>query len=248
MTKVNLILLLILIVSVIGLTGCERVQTVVMDSVSDAPMMESAPVKLVYFIDYPEGGKDAYIEWVSSVVPTLQAPEEVTRIRSYDNEDPTMSPNRLVEFEFDSFLDAAAYLNRADIAEVLEDLPNQSTNVSAYTFIERSDYDKSGEGDYPIKGIYLIDYPLGKKQEYLDWVDSISNILVGPSELKAIASYDNFYGESPNRLVEMEFANQEERETYAAIEGVMAIETELDTRASRWTQHIFISRYDYVNE
>ena len=61
-------------------------------------MVEAVPVKLVWFIDYPENGKDAYLQWVSSNAPTLQAPEEVNRIRSYDNlED--VGPRRFVEFE-----------------------------------------------------------------------------------------------------------------------------------------------------
>ena len=47
--------------------------------------MEAKPIRLVLFIDYPEGGKDAYIEGLASVAETLQAPEELVRIRSYDN-------------------------------------------------------------------------------------------------------------------------------------------------------------------
>ena len=83
-----------------ALVGCERMQDMVVDTTPPAEptmddtmtgmAMEMMPVKLVWFIDYPEGGKDAYIAWVASIAPTLQAPEEVVRIRSYDNEDPEM--------------------------------------------------------------------------------------------------------------------------------------------------------------
>ena len=249
MSKVNLIFSLILIVSIIGLTGCERVQDVVIDSMpEDTDDSMGAPVKLVLFIDYPEDGKDDYIAWVTSVAATLQAPDEVTRIRSYDNEDPTMSPNRLVEFEFNNFLDAATYLNRTDISEIMLDIPNHTSNNTVYTFIERSDYDKGGEGNYPIKYIILVNYPLGGKQAYLDWVASNSSALTDPPELKAIASYDNFYGESWHRLVQFEFASREESEVYEAREDLQDLKAQLDTRTASWVEHTFELRSDYINE
>ena len=151
-SKLGSLFLVISIIGLIALTGCERVQDVVMDSMPpEDTTMEVTPVKLVWLIDYPEGGKDAYIAWVASIAATLQAPDEITRIRSYDNQDQTTSPNRLVEFEFDSFLDVAAYLNRPEIAEILGDLPNHTSDVTVHTFIQRSNYAKTKEGNYPIK-------------------------------------------------------------------------------------------------
>ena len=239
----------ILIVTIIGITGCQRVQDVVMDSMPpEDSIAEAIPMKIVLLIDYPEGGKDVYLEWVRSVAPTLQTFEEVRRIRSYDNQDPTMSPNRLVEYEFDSFLDMATYLNRPDIAEIMSDLPNHASDVSLYTFIQRSDYSKTDEGNWQVKSVLLVDYPLGGKQAYLDWVESVSSITVGPTQLKTIASYDNYYGETPHRLVEFEFANQEDADAYAALEEIIALEVELDDRTSSWTQHTFELRSDYINE
>ncbi|MYG00599.1 hypothetical protein F4212_15900 [Candidatus Poribacteria bacterium] len=243
---------LFLIISVtvmIGLTGCTSVQDVILDSVQpEDSMVEAIPMKIVLLIDYPEGGKDAYIEWVRSVAPTLQSFEEVRRIRSYDNQDQTMSPNRLVEYEFDSFLEMAAYLNRPEVAEVMSDLPNHASDVNLYTFIQRSDYSKGEEGSWSVKSVLLIDYPLGGKQAYLDWVDSVSAITVGPAQLKTIASYDNYYGETPHRLVDFEFANQEDADAYAALDDIMTLEAELDDRTGSWSQHIFELRSDYINE
>lgn len=248
-------LLLIILIALVALAGCEKAQRMVVDDVpADTSMdetmtdMEAVPVKFVLLIDYPEGGKDAYIAWVASVVPTLQAPAEVVRIRSYDNEDPEMSPNRLVEWEFNSFLDMATYLNRPEIAAILEDIPNHSSVSTAHTFIQRSDYSKDAAGNFPIKGIIFIDYPLGGKQAYLEWVASISSALVAPPQLKATASYDNYYGESPHRLVELEFESQEDAEAYEQLEDIMAIEVELDNRAQSWEQHRFELRSDYINE
>ena len=244
----NFVVILTLLITVSVLSSCEKVQDVVIDSIPEQPTMESTPVKLVLLIDYPEGGKEAYIEWIISIAPTLQAPDEVNRIRSYDNQDQTMSPNRLVEFEFDSFLNAAAYLNRPEIAEIMSDLPNHASDVSLYTFIQRSDYAKTDEGNWPVKSVLLIDYPLGGKQAYLEWVDSVSSITVGPPQLKTIKSYDNYYGETPHRLVEFEFANSEDSTTYGELEDIKAIEAELDVRTGSWTQHTFELRSDYINE
>ena len=248
-SKIGSLFIVCFIIVLVGLTGCQRVQDVVMDSMPpEDRMVEATPMKIVLLVDYPEGGKDAYIEWVRSVAPTLQSFEEVRRIRSYDNQDQTMSPNRLVEYEFDSFLDMAAYLNRPEIAEIMSDLPNHASDVSLYTFILLDDYAKTDEGNWPVKGVLLIDYPLGGKQAYLDWVESISSITVGPSQLKTIASYDNYYGETPHRLVEFEFANEEDATAYGELEDIMANEAELDVRTGSWVQHTFVLRSDYINE
>lgn len=248
-SKFSVNVIIVCFVALMALSGCQSDQDVMRDTVQpEDSMVEAIPMKIVLLIDYPEGGKDAYIEWVRSVAPTLQAFEEVRRIRSYDNVDPTMSPNRLVEYEFDSFLEMATYLNRPEIAEIMSDLPNHASDVSLYTFIQRSDYAKEEEGNWPIKGVLLINYPLGGKQAYLDWVDSVSSITVGPPQLKTIASYDNYYGETPHRLVEFEFASQEEADTYEALEDIMAIEVELDNRTGSWNNHTFVLRSDYINE
>lgn len=237
------------VVVLIALTGCEAVQDVMRDTAQpEDSMVEATPVKLVYHIDYPEGGKDAYIAWVVSIANVLQAPEEVKRIRSYDNQDETISPNRLVEFEFDSFLDAATYLNRPEIMDILADLPNHTSKATVYTFIERSDYEKTEDADYDLKSVYFIDYPLGGKDAYLEWVNSIGGVLAGPEEVKSISSYDNYYGESPHRIVEFEFASQEDADSYGALEDIMAIEVELDTRTAGWYYHVFELRSDYINE
>ena len=249
-------LFLIILIALVALAGCGRARDMVTDTMpsADATMddtmtdMEAIPVKLVWLIDYPEGGKSAYIEWVASIAATLQTAEEIVRIRSYDNSDPEMSPNRLVEFEFNSFLDAATYLNRPEIAAVLEELPNRSSDTTVHTFIQRSDYSKDEEGDWKVKGVYLIDYPLGGKAAYLEWVASISSVLIGPPQLKVVASYDNYYGESPHRFLTLEFASQEDVETYEQMEDIMAIEAELDVRAGNWESHTFELRSDYINE
>lgn len=248
-SKLGSLFFLCFFVALIALIGCQRVQDVVMDSITpEDSMVEAIPMKIVLLIDYPENGKEGYLQWVRSVAPTLQSFEEVRRIRSYENQDPMMSPNRLVEYEFDSFLEMAAYLNRPEIAAIMSELPNRASDVSLYTFIQRSDYEVAEKGDYPVKGVLLINYPLGGKQAYLDWIDSVSATIVGPSQLKAVTSYDNYYGETPHRLVEFEFASQEDADTYMALEEIEAINAELDTRAGSWVLHNLDLLTDYINE
>ena len=247
--KLRTVFLTLCLVALIALTGCERTQDALMDiRQPTGTTVEAVPVKLAWFIDYPENGKDAYLAWFASNASTLQAPEEVTHIRSYDNYDQTMSPNQLVEFEFESFLDASTYLNRPEIAAILTDLPNYSSNSNVYTYIERSDYAKTEGSNFPIKSISLIDYPPGGKAAYLEWIASISSALTAPSQLKAIASYDNYYGESPHRLVQFEFESQEDSDAYEALEEIQAIEDQMDVRTGGWELQRFVLRGDYVNE
>ena len=68
---------------------------------------KSEPVKMIYFVNYPLGGKAEYLEWVKEVGPKLVT-EEVVRIRSYDNFEGG-NPHRLVEMEFNSIEDMQKY-------------------------------------------------------------------------------------------------------------------------------------------
>lgn len=265
---------LVALIGLVALVGCEVGRDMVMDTMTsmDAGMddmkdmmlsmntgmdtvpmdaeiadIEAVPVKLVWLINYPLGRKDDYITWVASVAPTLQAPEELKRVASYDNFYGE-NPHRLVEFEFGSFADAATYLNRSDIAAIFAALPDHSSEANTHVFIQRSDYSKNENPTRAVKIVYLIDYPLGGKAAYLEWVASIAPTLSSPAELKRVASYDNYYGASPHRLVEFEFDSIEETNTYLEREEIQAINTELPNRVSRVTQLMFELRSDYVNE
>ena len=244
---------LIILIALVALTGCDRARDMVADTTlpADTPMDDTgidmameAPVKLVWLVDFPEGGRDAYTAWVASISETLQAPEELTQIRGYANVDLEMRPNLYIEFEFKSFLDAATYHNRPEIVAILEDQPNYLTDASVHTFIQRSYYTTDADVDWKAKGILLIDYPLGGRQAYLDWAASVSSTIVEPPELKAVAVYENYYGVSPQRLVTFEFANQADADTYEQLEVIMALEAELDTYSPSWVEH----RFELISE
>ncbi|RKU32465.1 hypothetical protein C6496_23995 [Candidatus Poribacteria bacterium] len=209
--------------------------------------MESNPVKLVWLVNYPVGGKDAYIAWIASVAPTLLAPEELKRLASYDNARGE-NPHRLVEFEFDNYVDAATYLSRPDVAAVFEALPDHSSEVSTHVFVRRSDYSKSEDSTGAVKLVTLVDYPLGGKDAYLEWIASVAPSLQAPEEVKRIASYDNLHGATPHRFVEFDFESIEEANTYLEREEVHAVSIELPNRATRVNQLMFELRSDYVNE
>ena len=251
-------LALIILIALVALAGCEKTQRVIMDGAPSDPRidntltdMQSNPVRLVLFIDYPEGGKDAYIEGVASIAEALQAPEELVRVRSYDNQDPEMRPHRLVEFDFKSFLDAATYLNRPEIAAMFADFPNLASKAVTYTFIQDVDYTYAKEeGDWQIKHVFLIDYVPGGKQAYLAYAKDLSTVLIPPTQLKAVAAYDNYYGGSPHRLVELAFATQEDADAYYALEEVIqVVEAGPENRAGNWSEvrHRFVLRSDYIN-
>ena len=258
-------ILTVALIAIVVLVGCEVTRDMVMDTVSsmDAETIdatdiisstdteiadiEAVPVKLVWLVNYPVGGKDAYIAWIASVAPTLQAPEELNRVASYDNFYGE-NPHRLVEFEFDSYVDAATYLSRPDIAAVFEALPDQSSEVSTHVFVRRSDYSKNEEATRQIKAVTLVDYPLGGKDAYLEWIASIAPALQAPEEVKRIASYDNLHGASPQRFVEFEFDSIEETHLYLEREEVRAVNAELPNRASRVKLLTFELRSDYINE
>ena len=252
-------LFFVIFIALVALGGCDRAQKVIIDEVpSDTRMdtpptdVKSAPVKLISLIDYREGGKEDYIAWVASVAPTLQTPEEVIRIRSYDNIEPDMRPNRLVEVEFGSFTDATTYLNRPEIAAIRDETLNRASKVIRHTLIQDVDSTfAKEEGDWQIKYVYLIEYGPGEKQAYFESLKDIPEEAFLPRQLKAVASYDNYYDESPHRLVAFEFATQEDADAYYALEEVVQADTaQLEIGAGKWSRvlHKFELRSDYINE
>ena len=98
------------------------------------------PIKTLFLIDYPLGGKSAYLEWVKEVSPSLVT-EEVARIRSYDNFEGS-NPHRLVEMEFNSIEDMQKYQRRSEIRAHMADMSNQTSRSEVHTFIQRTDYVK----------------------------------------------------------------------------------------------------------
>lgn len=189
-----------------------------------APMQaQDAPpgIKYVYLVDYPLGGKANYLGWVSSVADQLQEPAEVKRITSYDNYF-SATPHRLIEFEFDGFPSAAAYFERPEIKEVLEELVNRGVNTEVMILERRGDYDLTTENG-PIRYLYTVEYPLGKKAEYLAWVATIAPKLQAPAELRRIMSYDNFFGAKPDRTIEFEFDDMVSAARYFERPEVVAV-------------------------
>jgi hypothetical protein len=101
-------------------------------------------IKYVYAIDYPQGQKRAYLEWVRTIADRLQAPPELKRVASYDNFF-SASPQRFVEFEFDTMEDAARYFERAEIGHIFQaELPAHAHNIRMTVLKSLGDYSKRG--------------------------------------------------------------------------------------------------------
>jgi hypothetical protein len=102
----------------------------------------SSMIKYVYEINYPLGQKRSYLEWVRSIADTLQAPEELRRLASYDNVF-SATPHRVVEFTFDSLEDAGKYFERKEISRILQgELTAHGTNISIRVLTRLADYGK----------------------------------------------------------------------------------------------------------
>jgi len=103
-------------------------------------------IKYVYEIDYPLGEKRKYLEWVRSIADTLQAPVELTGLASYDNAF-SASPQRVVEFTFESLEDAGRYFGRKEISRIFQsELPAHGSNIGVTVLALRSDYSKDAAG------------------------------------------------------------------------------------------------------
>ena len=99
-------------------------------------------IKFVYEIDYPLGQKRAYLEWVRSIADTLEAPEEIRRLTSYDNMF-SATPQRVVEFSFDSFEHGARYFERKEISRIFQgELSSRGVHIKVNVLKSLTDYTK----------------------------------------------------------------------------------------------------------
>jgi hypothetical protein len=99
-------------------------------------------IKYVYSIDYPLGQKRAYLEWVRSIADTLQKPDELVRLASYDNVF-SASPHRVVEFTFESLQAGARYFERPEMIRIFEgELPQHGIQVGITVLKRLTDYSK----------------------------------------------------------------------------------------------------------
>jgi hypothetical protein len=100
-----------------------------------------------------------------------------------------------------------------------------------------------------IKWVYEIDYPLGEKRAYLEWVRSIADTLQAPGELKRLASYDNVFAASPQRVVEFYFDSMEEAGKYFDRREISAIfQSQLPAHGANIRITALVRRADYTKD
>lgn len=94
-----------------------------------------------------------------------------------------------------------------------------------------------------IKIIYLVNYPLGGKTKYLEWVKEIGPILVRAEEVQRIRSYDdNFDGGDPHRLVEIEFNSIEDMQGFQRRSEIRSVLDDISNHTSSSETHTFVQR------
>lgn len=183
---------------------------------------QNGSIKYVYTIDYPMGGKGAYIDWVKSIVSTLQKPEELISIASYDNYF-SESPLRVVEFEFANNLDAAKYFDRPEIRNVVDQTVDHGITKRIYVLNKRGDYNPGESKRGNIKYVHTLDYGVGNRAKYIEWVKSVVKTLQAPKEVKRITSYDSYFNDSPNRVIEFEFETIEDAIKYFEMPEIKSV-------------------------
>ena len=99
----------------------------------------------------------------------------------------------------------------------------------------------------PVILVAFVNAPEGGEDAYLQWAASVSSVIQAAPHIKTITSYDNYYGESPHRLVMREFANPTDVDAYIDLEETKAIQAELDQQAGSWVRHTFALRSDSSN-
>jgi hypothetical protein len=108
---------------------------------------------------------------------------------------------------------------------------------------------KWDEGAFMIKYVYEIDYPLGEKRKYLEWVRSIADTLQAPGELKRLASYDNAFSASPHRVIEFTFDSMADAGKYFdRKEMVRIFQGELPAHGENIHIKVLTLRGDYTKD
>ena len=181
-----------------------------------------AQVKYVYLIDYPMGGKAAYLDWAKTITSTLQKPEELVSFAVYENYF-NESPGRVVEFEFANNLDAAKYFENTEIRNAVDQVVDYGIVKSVFIFKKRGDYTSGEKNRTAIKYVSVLDYGVGNKSAYLDMVKTVVKTLQTPEEVKRITSYENYFNGSPNRIIEFEFDSMEDCIRYFEMPQIKSI-------------------------
>jgi len=183
---------------------------------------QSGSIKYVYLIDYPMGGKAAYLDWAKSIIGTLQKPEELVSLAVYENYF-NESPARVVEFEFANNLDAAKYFDNPDIRNAVDQVLDYGNVRNVVVLKQRGDYNPGEKKRSNIKYVSILDYGVGNKSAYLDMVKTVVKTLQTPKEEKRITSYENYFNGSPNRVIEFEFDSMADCVKYFEMPEVKSI-------------------------
>ena len=102
------------------------------------------------------------------------------------------------------------------------------------------------KGRPAVKYVVSVDYPVDGKDRYIAWVRSVAEDLKAPAEVRRITSYDDYYGESPHRVVEFEFDSIEDAGKYWADKKVRAVFEDLTNHGLNAKVQMLLLRSDYA--
>lgn len=205
-----------------------------------------AQIKYVYSIDYPLRQKTEYIRWVQSIATILQAPEEVESIVSYDDYF-SASPHRTIEFEFADIAAAGEYFQQTEIRGALDAVVNRGENADVKVLRLQGDYQNPERaGRSTIRYVLSVNYPLGEKNEYLEWVRSVAETLHAPEEVDRITSYDNYFSTTPHRVIHFEFDGLESAARYFSRPEILQVLEALIDNGQNARIAVHRLRGDYV--
>jgi hypothetical protein len=128
-----------------------------------------------------------------------------------------------IEFVFANATDAIKYFENPEISKIVGETVNHVINGDVNLLKGRGDYNEEDIQRVEIKYVFMLDYGLRGKADYLNWVKSNVEVLQKPEEIRRITSYDNYFNASPNRFIEFEFENMQDAVKYFELPEIKRI-------------------------
>ena len=118
--------------------------------------------------------------------------------------------------------------------------------LGPHLFTDRSYGQDAMVGRPTVKYVVSVDYPVDGKDRYVAWVRSVAEDLKAPAEVRRITSYDDYFGESPQRVVEFEFDSIEDAGRYFGNEKVRAVFEKVPDYGLNAKVQMLLLRSDYT--
>lgn len=98
-----------------------------------------------------------------------------------------------------------------------------------------------------IKYVYSLDFPVGQKDAYFEWVATVSEVMNAPPEIRRIVTYENYFGASPHRFIEFEFDDAASAARYFARPEVNQVLEEVVNQSRNGQITVLKQKGEFVN-